>query len=56
MAKSVAPTELSGSLVLIRGKSEFEVLMLKRNSKMTFGSMHTFPGGKVEPLDHVLSE
>lgn len=30
-----------------------EVLMLKRNSKIAFGGMWVFPGGRLDPEDHV---
>lgn len=51
-----AKTEISGSLILLRGEGDYQVLMLKRNARMTFGSMHTFPGGKVDPMDHILAQ
>jgi 8-oxo-dGTP pyrophosphatase MutT (NUDIX family) len=38
--------------MLVRdGAAELEVLMLRRNSKLAFGGMWVFPGGRVDPED-----
>ena len=40
-------------MVLLRDSEEsYEVLMLKKNSKITFGGMWVFPGGKIDPEDY----
>lgn len=33
-----------------------EVLMLRRNSKIAFAGMWVFPGGRVDPEDHVIDD
>jgi 8-oxo-dGTP pyrophosphatase MutT (NUDIX family) len=42
----------AATVVLLRGRGEgLETLMLRRNSKIAFGSMWVFPGGRVDPED-----
>ena len=38
-------------VVLREGDAGMEVLMLKKNSKIYFGGMWVFPGGRVDPED-----
>ena len=43
----------AATVVLIRdGDSAVEVLMLRKNSKITFGGMWVFPGGKIDAADY----
>ena len=47
----------AATVVLLRDTSAdtetgVEVLMLKKNSKITFGGMWVFPGGKIDPEDY----
>lgn len=43
---------LAATAVLVRdGVDDVEVLMLRRNSKVAFGGMWVFPGGRVDPDD-----
>ena len=37
------------------GPSGVETLMLRKNSKIAFGGMWVFPGGKIDPEDHTES-
>lgn len=47
----------AATVVLLRdGEAGVEVLMLRKNSKITFGGMWVFPGGKLDPEDHVGTE
>jgi len=42
----------AATVVLVRDSdSGLEVLMLERNTEVTFGGMWVFPGGKVDPAD-----
>ena len=42
----------AATVVLLRdGNAGVEVLMLKKNSKITFGGMWVFPGGKIDAED-----
>ena len=42
----------AATVVLVReGDSGVEVLMLRKNSKITFGGMWVFPGGKIDAAD-----
>ena len=46
------PPVLAATVILLReGDSGLETLMLKRNSKIAFGGMWVFPGGRVDPED-----
>jgi 8-oxo-dGTP pyrophosphatase MutT (NUDIX family) len=48
----VKPPIPAATVVLLRdGDSGVEVLMLRKNSKITFGGMWVFPGGKIDPED-----
>ena len=50
--EGVAPPIPSATVVLLRDAEEgVEVLMLKKNSKITFGGMWVFPGGKIDAAD-----
>lgn len=43
----------AATLVLIRDQAEgLEVLMLKKNSKISFGGMWVFPGGRIDDADY----
>ena len=43
----------AATVVLLRNTDAGpEVLMLKKNSKITFGGMWVFPGGKIDPEDY----
>jgi 8-oxo-dGTP pyrophosphatase MutT (NUDIX family) len=49
----VAPLIPAATVVLLKDGAEgVEVLMLRKNSKITFGGMWVFPGGKIDPEDH----
>ncbi len=49
----VLPPIPAATVVLLRdGDEGVEVLMLKKNSKITFGGMWVFPGGKIDPEDY----
>ncbi len=44
----------AATIVLVRdGVDGIEVLLLKRNSKIGYGGMWVFPGGRVDPADNV---
>jgi len=48
----VVPPIPAATVVLLRDGDEGpEVLMLRKNSKITFGGMWVFPGGKIDPED-----
>ena len=52
-ADSAPPPIPAATVVLLRdGENGPEVLMLRRNSKITFGGMWVFPGGKIDPEDY----
>ena len=43
----------AATVVLVRqGDKGIEVLMLRKNSKITFGGMWVFPGGKIDAADY----
>jgi len=47
------PAIPAATVVVVRdGPEGVETLMLRRNSKVAFGGMWAFPGGKVDPVDH----
>jgi 8-oxo-dGTP pyrophosphatase MutT (NUDIX family) len=55
--EGVAPPIPSATVVLLRDRDEgVEVLMLKKNSKITFGGMWVFPGGKIDAADQRVDE
>ena len=44
--------ELAATVILLRdGEAGLETLMLRRNSKIAFGGMSVFPGGRIDPED-----
>ncbi len=44
----------AATVVLVRDASDgLEALMLRRNSKIAFGGMWVFPGGRIDPADAV---
>jgi 8-oxo-dGTP pyrophosphatase MutT (NUDIX family) len=46
--------EAAATVVVLRdGNAGLETLMLRRNSKIAFGGMWVFPGGRVDPEDAV---
>jgi 8-oxo-dGTP pyrophosphatase MutT (NUDIX family) len=47
----VEPVPAATVVVARPGGGGFDVLMLRRNSKHSFGGMWVFPGGKVDPHD-----
>ena len=52
-AEEVDPPIPAATVVLLRdGASGVEVLMLRRNSKISFGGMWVFPGGRIDPGDY----
>lgn len=42
----------AATVVLLRETPEVEVLMLHRTSKVAFGGMWVFPGGRIDPPDY----
>jgi len=49
---SQAPPLAAATVILVRdAEGGLEALMLRRNSKIAFGGMWVFPGGKVDPAD-----
>lgn len=56
--KEGLPPVLAATVILLRdGPSGLETLMLRRNSKIVFGGMWVFPGGRLDPEDwHGVSE
>lgn len=47
-----SPLVAAATVVLLRdGAGGLETLMLRRNSKLAFGGMWVFPGGRVDPAD-----
>jgi len=51
--KSPPPTPAATVVLLRDGSSGLETLMLRRNSKIAFGGMWVFPGGRVDAADRV---
>lgn len=49
--KGTKPVQAATVIPLRDGASGLEVLMLRRNSKIAFGGMWVFPGGRVDPED-----
>ncbi len=54
-AAGVVPPIPAATVVLLRdaGTDAVEVLMLRKNSRITFGGMWVFPGGKIDQADYV---
>ena len=51
--RSASPLIPAATLVLLRDNAgALEVLMLKRNAKISFGGMWVFPGGRLEASDY----
>ncbi|MEM7099161.1 MAG: NUDIX domain-containing protein [Pseudomonadota bacterium] len=51
----VQPPIPAATVILLRDAADgdgCEILMLKKNSKITFGGMWVFPGGKIDPEDY----
>ncbi len=52
MNDELPPAVPAATVVVVRdGPDGVETLMLRRNSKIAFGGMWAFPGGKVDPAD-----
>ena len=47
------PIKPAATVILMREeiKGDFEILMVKRSSRSTFGSLYVFPGGTLDPED-----
>ena len=41
----------AATVILVRDGAGLEALMLRRNSKIAFGGMWVFPGGRIDPAD-----
>ena len=54
-AKDDIPLVAAATVLLLRDNTDagLEVLMLRRNSKIAFGGMWVFPGGRVDADDVV---
>lgn len=46
------PAIPAATVVLLRDAPDLEVLMLHKTSKISFGGMWVFPGGRIDPEDH----
>jgi 8-oxo-dGTP pyrophosphatase MutT (NUDIX family) len=46
------PAIPAATVVLLRDAPELEVLMLHKTSKVAFGGMWVFPGGRIDPEDY----
>lgn len=46
------PSPAATIILLLSSDSEFEVLMVQRESRGFFGGLMVFPGGGVDPIDH----
>ncbi|MCE2460309.1 MAG: NUDIX hydrolase [Pseudomonadales bacterium] len=52
-AKETRPATPAATVVLLRDTDDGpEVLMLRKNSKIAFGGMWVFPGGRIDPEDY----
>jgi 8-oxo-dGTP pyrophosphatase MutT (NUDIX family) len=51
---SIAAAVPASTVVLLRGDHPFEVFLVRRNDSIAFlGGAHVFPGGRVDPSDHI---
>ncbi len=51
---SIAAAVPASTVVLLRGDHPFEVFLVQRSDSIAFlGGAHVFPGGRVDPSDHV---
>lgn len=51
--KATQPAMPAATVVLLRDTEDGpEVLMLRKNSKIAFGGMWVFPGGRIDPADY----
>jgi len=51
---SIAAAVPASTVVLLRGGHPFEVFLVRRNDSIAFlGGAHVFPGGRVDPSDHI---
>ena len=46
-----SPVIAAATVLLLRDREQLEVLMLQKTSKIEFGGMWVFPGGKIDPGD-----
>ena len=46
-----SPVIAAATVLLLREREQLEVLMLQKTSKIEFGGMWVFPGGKIDPED-----
>ena len=52
-ARTTRPATPAATVVLLRDTNDGpEVLMLRKNSKIAFGGMWVFPGGRIDPDDY----
>ncbi len=49
--EGLPPVQAATVVLLRQGETGLETLMLRRNSKIVFGGMWVFPGGRVDPED-----
>ena len=51
---SIAAAVPASTVVLLRGDHPFEVFLVRRSDSIAFlGGAHVFPGGRVDPADHI---
>src|SRR5262245_44393560 len=51
---SIAAAVPASTVVLLRGDRPFEVFLVRRSDSIAFlGGAHVFPGGLVDPSDHI---
>ncbi len=50
--EEATPAIPAATVVLLREAPELEVLMLHKTSKVAFGGMWVFPGGRIDPHDY----
>ncbi len=56
VTEDIPLVEAATVLLLREGTEGVEVLMLRRNSKIAFGGMWVFPGGRVDPDDRLSAD